>query len=99
MEALKRLFREDSKKNFELAIEIATIFYRLSVYSHFHAVLSRHKIGGVAMQLIDHELRRWELWRTQSRDETKSEKDKQKLEFAMCKQDKLILGWFMVGGC
>lgn len=42
------------------------------------------------MQLIEHELKRWDLWREQARD--MNEVERRKLEFAMKKQDQLVSG-------
>lgn len=44
MGALTRLYREDSKKNFALATNIAKIFYQFSLFSQFHPILSHFKV-------------------------------------------------------
>ncbi|PIO53940.1 hypothetical protein TELCIR_24708, partial [Teladorsagia circumcincta] len=41
--ALARVFREDWKKNFELATTIIRIFVQFSYYNQFQATLSHHK--------------------------------------------------------
>uniref|UniRef100_A0A914CMF9 Kinesin-associated protein 3 n=1 Tax=Acrobeloides nanus TaxID=290746 RepID=A0A914CMF9_9BILA len=88
MGALTRVFREDSKKNFELATNIANIFLHFSQYSQFQSLISHYKIGALSMQLIEHELKRWDLWKEEAK--TPVEKTRKKWEFAMKKQDQLI---------
>lgn len=44
MGALARVFREDSKKNFELATNIANIFLQFSQYNQFQALISHYKV-------------------------------------------------------
>lgn len=44
------------------------------------------------MQLIEHELKRWELWREEAK--TPVEKTRKKWELAMKKQDQLITSNF-----
>uniref|UniRef100_A0A915DGA9 Kinesin-associated protein 3 n=1 Tax=Ditylenchus dipsaci TaxID=166011 RepID=A0A915DGA9_9BILA len=86
--ALARVFREDSKKNFELATNIANIFLKFSQYSQFQSTLSHYKVGALTMQLIEHELKRWELWKEQAKE--MNENAQRKWDFAMKKQDQLI---------
>lgn len=42
------------------------------------------------MHLIEHELKRWDIWNEQT--QTMSPNSQQKLNFAMKKQDHLIMG-------
>lgn len=42
------------------------------------------------MQLIEYELKRWDMWNEQA--QTMNEKNRLKWEFAMKKQDQLIAG-------
>lgn len=42
------------------------------------------------MQLIEHELKRWDLWKEQAKD--LNETAQRKWDFAMKKQDQLIAG-------
>ncbi|KAL3084972.1 hypothetical protein niasHS_010041 [Heterodera schachtii] len=88
MGALIRIWREDSRKNFELAIHLAQLFRRLSQFAPFHPTLSHLKIGLLSVQTVDFELGRWELWREQTHE--KEEKERLKWEYAMRKQDQLI---------
>lgn len=63
LSALSRVLREDWKKNMDLATNIVYIFYCFSSYSQFHPVIIQCKIGSLCMELIDHELRRYDTWR------------------------------------
>uniref|UniRef100_A0A914GTM0 Uncharacterized protein n=1 Tax=Globodera rostochiensis TaxID=31243 RepID=A0A914GTM0_GLORO len=88
MGALTRVWREDSRKNFELAIHLAQLFHRLSQFAPFHATLSHLKIGLLSVQMVEFELGRWDLWREQTRE--MAETERRKWEYAMRKQDQLI---------
>ncbi|KAE9549849.1 hypothetical protein FO519_006935 [Halicephalobus sp. NKZ332] len=88
MAALTRVFREDSKKNFELATNIAVIFLNISKYKEFQPMISHYKIGTLAMQLIENELKRYEIWKIEAK--SAFEKTKKKWEFAIQRQDELI---------
>jgi hypothetical protein len=88
MGALARVFREDSRKNFEVATNIANIFYQFSKNIRLQPAISQYKIGAISMQLIEYELKRWDLWNEQAQG--MSDKNRTKWEFAMKKQDQLI---------
>ncbi|KAH7726541.1 cation diffusion facilitator family transporter containing protein [Aphelenchoides avenae] len=88
MGALARVFREDSRKNFEVATNIANIFYQFSQNVRLQPAISHYKIGALSMQLIEYELKRWDMWNEQA--QTMNEKNRLKWEFAMKKQDQLI---------
>ncbi|NXG32385.1 KIFA3 protein, partial [Dromaius novaehollandiae] len=67
--ALARVLREDWKQSVELATNIIYIFFcfsrqvqGLSVFSQFHGLITHYKIGALCMNIIDHELKRHELW-------------------------------------
>lgn len=49
MGALARVFREDSKKNFELATNIANIFFCFSQYVIYQPTLSHYKVISLCM--------------------------------------------------
>uniref|UniRef100_A0A914ZHC8 Kinesin-associated protein n=1 Tax=Panagrolaimus superbus TaxID=310955 RepID=A0A914ZHC8_9BILA len=89
MAALTRVFREDSKKNFELATNIAVIFLRLSSIKSLQTVISHYKIGALSMQLIENELKRWEIWKNEAKTSIEV-KAKKKWEFAIQRQDELV---------
>uniref|UniRef100_A0A7E4ZWP1 Kinesin-associated protein n=1 Tax=Panagrellus redivivus TaxID=6233 RepID=A0A7E4ZWP1_PANRE len=88
MQALTRVFREDSKKNFQLATNIAIVFLRMSGFAEFQPVISHYKIGALSMQLIENELKRWEIWKNEAKGAV--DKAKKKWEFAIQRQDELV---------
>ncbi|XP_062437851.1 kinesin-associated protein 3 isoform X2 [Rhea pennata] len=60
--ALARVLREDWKQSVELATNIIYIFFCFSSFSQFHGLITHYKIGALCMNIIDHELKRHELW-------------------------------------
>ncbi|KPP67790.1 hypothetical protein Z043_113580 [Scleropages formosus] len=60
--ALARVLREDWKQSVELATTIIYIFFCFSSFSQFHGLLTHYKIGALCMNIIDHELKRYDLW-------------------------------------
>ncbi|NXS07407.1 KIFA3 protein, partial [Neodrepanis coruscans] len=60
--ALARVLREDWKQSIELATNIIYIFFCFSSFSQFHGIITHYKIGALCMNIIDHELKRHELW-------------------------------------
>ncbi|ELU10175.1 hypothetical protein CAPTEDRAFT_219515 [Capitella teleta] len=60
--ALARVLRDDWKKNTELATNIIYIFFCFSSFSQFHGVISHFKIGSLCMGIIEHELKKYDLW-------------------------------------
>ncbi|XP_006005529.1 kinesin-associated protein 3a isoform X2 [Latimeria chalumnae] len=60
--ALARVLREDWKQSVELATNIIYIFFCFSSFSQFHGLITHYKIGALCMSIIDHELRRHDLW-------------------------------------
>ncbi|XP_063283190.1 kinesin-associated protein 3 isoform X1 [Pelobates fuscus] len=60
--ALARVLREDWKQSVELATNIIYIYFCFSSFSQFHGLITHYKIGALCMNIIDHELKRHELW-------------------------------------
>ncbi|OCT83064.1 kinesin-associated protein 3 [Xenopus laevis] len=60
--ALSRVLREDWKQSVELATNIIYIFFCFSSFSQFHGLITHYKIGALCMNIIDHELKRHDLW-------------------------------------
>jgi hypothetical protein len=56
--ALARVFRDDWKKSFDLAINIVYIFFCFSTFTQFHSLVTEHKIGSLCMAVLDHEIKR-----------------------------------------
>ncbi|KAI7809138.1 kinesin-associated protein 3 [Triplophysa rosa] len=60
--ALARVLREDWKQSVELASTIVYIFFCFSSFSQFHTLITHYKIGALCMTIIEHELRKYDLW-------------------------------------
>lgn len=60
--ALARVLREDWKQNVELATTIIYVFFCFSSFSQFHGLITHYKIGALSMNIIEHELKRYDLW-------------------------------------
>lgn len=63
--ALYRVLREDGRKHYALAINIAFTFFYFATYSAFHPVLTRFKVGSLLMEIIRWELQRFDQWETE----------------------------------
>ncbi|CAJ0942680.1 unnamed protein product, partial [Mesorhabditis belari] len=85
--ALVRIFREDWKKNFDLATNIIRFFVHLSYYESFHSTITEHKMGALCMTAIEHEIKRGELWTTEALRDDQSAK---KYRVALRKQNVLL---------
>lgn len=100
-----RLFREDSRKSIDLVVNIAYIFFSFSVYTKFHQDISQHRVGDLAMRIVEGELDRSvviakDLEEAEaklravekgSRDEEKLNKEAKKIRSFNRKQDKLLI--------
>uniref|UniRef100_A0A672R510 Kinesin-associated protein 3-like n=1 Tax=Sinocyclocheilus grahami TaxID=75366 RepID=A0A672R510_SINGR len=60
--ALARVLREDWKQSVDLATTIIYVFFCFSSFSQFHGLITHYKIGALCMSIIDHELKRYDLW-------------------------------------
>ncbi|XP_013883504.1 kinesin-associated protein 3 [Austrofundulus limnaeus] len=70
--ALARVLREDWKQSVELAAIIIYIFFCFSSFSQFHGVVSHYKIGALCMGVVEHELKRYDVWREELRKKNKA---------------------------
>ncbi|XP_072367313.1 kinesin-associated protein 3a [Scyliorhinus torazame] len=70
--ALARVLREDWKQSVELATNIIYIFFCFSSFSQFHGLITHYKIGALCMNIIDHELKRHDLWQEELHKKKKS---------------------------
>lgn len=61
--ALARVLREDWRHSGPLATTILSVFYCFSSFSQFHSLVSHYKMGALCMSIVEHELRRFDLWR------------------------------------
>ncbi|KAG5681802.1 hypothetical protein PVAND_011210 [Polypedilum vanderplanki] len=60
LSALSRVLREDWRKSLDLSTNIIYTFFCFSTYTHFHSVIVQYKIGSLCMDVIDHELKRYD---------------------------------------
>ncbi|XP_078121001.1 kinesin-associated protein 3-like isoform X2 [Sander vitreus] len=70
--ALARVLREDWKQSVELATIIIYIFFCFSSFAQFHGVVSHYKIGALCMSVVEHELKRHDVWREELRKKNKA---------------------------
>uniref|UniRef100_V9KE49 Kinesin-associated protein 3-like protein n=1 Tax=Callorhinchus milii TaxID=7868 RepID=V9KE49_CALMI len=73
--ALARVLREDWKQSAELATNIIYIFFCFSSFTQFHGLITHYKIGALCMNIIDHELKRHELWQDELQKKKKAADD------------------------
>lgn len=102
--ALARVLREDWKKSTELATNIIYIFFCFSSFTQFHGVILHFKIGALCMNIVEHELKKYDLWNEElqkkkklaesEKDNTKAredyEKSVKKFEELVKKQEQLL---------
>uniref|UniRef100_A0A4W6E8F3 Kinesin-associated protein 3b n=1 Tax=Lates calcarifer TaxID=8187 RepID=A0A4W6E8F3_LATCA len=99
--ALARVLREDWKQSVELATIIIYIFFCFSSFSQFHGVVSHYKIGALCMSVVEHELKRHDVWCEELRKKNKSapengslrrdqEKALRKYQGLLAKQEQLL---------
>uniref|UniRef100_A0A673BUE5 Kinesin associated protein 3 n=1 Tax=Sphaeramia orbicularis TaxID=375764 RepID=A0A673BUE5_9TELE len=88
--ALARVLREDWKQSVELATIIIYIFFCFSSFSQFHGVVSHYKIGALCMSVVEHELKRHDVWREELRKKTKERIFKKDQDKAMRKYQGLL---------
>lgn len=63
--ALGRVLREDWKRSISLTTHLVFTFFCFSVYSRFHQVILKCKVGSICMDIIDFELRRFDKWKVE----------------------------------
>uniref|UniRef100_A0A3Q2E2F0 Kinesin-associated protein 3a n=1 Tax=Cyprinodon variegatus TaxID=28743 RepID=A0A3Q2E2F0_CYPVA len=95
--ALARVLSEDWRQSVDLATTIVHIFFCFSSFSKFHCMISEFKIGALCMDIIEHELSRFDLWREElqrkkKRQDMKTEHDKayRKYRSLLAKQERLL---------
>ncbi|XP_076832649.1 kinesin-associated protein 3b [Brachyhypopomus gauderio] len=70
--ALARVLREDWKQDAELATTIVYIFFCFSSFSQFHGLITHYKIGALCMNIVEHELKRYDLWQDELQKKSKA---------------------------
>lgn len=79
LSALSRVLREDWRKSLDLSTNIIYTFFCFSTYTHFHPVIVQYKIGSLCMDVIEHELKRY--------DQMKQDLDRRKLSADSAKSE------------
>uniref|UniRef100_UPI0037E969BD kinesin-associated protein 3a n=1 Tax=Semicossyphus pulcher TaxID=241346 RepID=UPI0037E969BD len=73
--ALARVLREDWKQSVDLATTITYIFFCFSSFSQFHGLVTHFKIGALCMNIIEHELKRYDLWQDELQKKKKASEE------------------------
>ncbi|XP_026103517.1 kinesin-associated protein 3-like, partial [Carassius auratus] len=73
--ALARVLREDWKQSVDLATTIIYVFFCFSSFSQFHGLITHYKIGALSMSIIEHELKRYDLWQDELQKKKKAGDD------------------------
>ncbi|XP_073712292.1 kinesin-associated protein 3a [Misgurnus anguillicaudatus] len=73
--ALARVLREDWKQSVDLAMTIVYVFFCFSSFSQFHGLITHYKIGALCMNIIEHELKRYDLWQDELQKKKKAGDD------------------------
>ncbi|KAL1490398.1 hypothetical protein ABEB36_013103 [Hypothenemus hampei] len=63
--ALGRVLREDWKRSISLSTHLVFTFFCFSMYSSFHHIILKCKVGSICMDIIDFELRRYDKWKAE----------------------------------
>uniref|UniRef100_A0A673W533 Kinesin-associated protein 3a n=1 Tax=Salmo trutta TaxID=8032 RepID=A0A673W533_SALTR len=94
--ALARVLREDWKQSVDLATTIIYVFFCFSSFSQFHGQVTHYKIGALCMNIIEHELKRYDLWQDElqkkANQNVKKEHEKafKKYQGLLIKQEQLL---------
>ncbi|XP_055363761.1 kinesin-associated protein 3a isoform X2 [Betta splendens] len=70
--ALARVLREEWKQSVDLATTIVYVFFCFSSFSQFHVLVTHFKIGALCMNIIEHELKRYDLWQDELQKKKKA---------------------------
>ncbi|XP_046404614.1 kinesin-associated protein 3-like [Ischnura elegans] len=60
--ALARVLREEWRRSVELSTNIIYIFFCFSSFTQFHRIVIHYKVGSLCIEVIEHELHRYEQW-------------------------------------
>uniref|UniRef100_M3ZTC7 Kinesin-associated protein 3a n=1 Tax=Xiphophorus maculatus TaxID=8083 RepID=M3ZTC7_XIPMA len=98
--ALARVLREDWKQSVDLATTIVSVFFCFSSFSQFHSLVTHFKIGALCMNIVEHELKRFELWQDELQKKKKfpgnqslrkdHDKSLRKYQSLLAKQEQLL---------
>ncbi|XP_008336260.1 kinesin-associated protein 3a isoform X2 [Cynoglossus semilaevis] len=73
--ALARVLREDWKQSVDLATTIIHVFFCLSSFSQFHGLVTHFKIGALCMNIVEFELKKYDLWREELQKKKKAHEE------------------------
>uniref|UniRef100_A0A8D3EEU7 Kinesin-associated protein 3a n=1 Tax=Scophthalmus maximus TaxID=52904 RepID=A0A8D3EEU7_SCOMX len=93
--ALARVLREDWKRSVDLAMTIIHVFFCFSSFSLFRDLVTHFKIGALCMNIMEHELKRYDLWQEELQKKKKNlrkehEKSWRKYQSLRTKQEQLL---------
>uniref|UniRef100_A0A8C5C1S6 Kinesin-associated protein 3a n=1 Tax=Gadus morhua TaxID=8049 RepID=A0A8C5C1S6_GADMO len=95
--ALARVLREDWKQSVDLATTIIYVFFHFSSFSQFHGLVTHYKMGALCMNIVEHELKRYDLWQEELQKKQKAnilqkecEKSLKKYQSLLVKQEQLL---------
>uniref|UniRef100_A0A8C7VGF5 Kinesin-associated protein 3 n=1 Tax=Oncorhynchus mykiss TaxID=8022 RepID=A0A8C7VGF5_ONCMY len=89
--ALARVLREDWKQSVDLATTIIYVFFCFSSFSQFHGQVTHYKIGALCMNIIEHELKRYDLWQDELQKKAANQNVKKEHEKAFKKYQGLLI--------
>uniref|UniRef100_A0A4W4EE23 Kinesin-associated protein 3a n=1 Tax=Electrophorus electricus TaxID=8005 RepID=A0A4W4EE23_ELEEL len=78
--ALARVLREDWKQSVDLATTIIYIFFCFSSFIQFHGLITHYKIGTLCMGIMEHELKRYDLWQEELQKKKREDPENQNLK-------------------
>uniref|UniRef100_A0A8C5FWN7 Kinesin-associated protein 3a n=1 Tax=Gadus morhua TaxID=8049 RepID=A0A8C5FWN7_GADMO len=93
---------EDWKQSVDLATTIIYVFFHFSSFSQFHGLVTHYKMGALCMNIVEHELKRYDLWQEELQKKQKAnilqnqtakkecEKSLKKYQSLLVKQEQLL---------
>ncbi len=75
---LSRVLRDDWKKSLDLSINLVSIFQKFSEYAVFHHIILQQKIGSLCIELITHELQKYDDYKVDTETQKDEKADKTK---------------------
>ncbi|CAL8396232.1 unnamed protein product [Boreogadus saida] len=89
--ALARVLREDWKQSVDLATTIIYVFFHFSSFSQFHGLVTHYKMGALCMNIVEHELKRYDLWQEELQKKQKNQAAKKECEKSLKKYQSLLV--------
>uniref|UniRef100_A0A6Q2Y3W9 Kinesin-associated protein 3b n=1 Tax=Esox lucius TaxID=8010 RepID=A0A6Q2Y3W9_ESOLU len=88
--ALARVLREDWKQSVDLTTTIISVFFCFSSFSQFHMLVTHYKVGALCMNIIEHELMKYDLWQDELQKKKQNQNAKKEHEKALRKYQGLL---------